>query len=1682
MSNQLTSLVPVLDGTNYKSWRKSMAAYLKSSDLWEYVDGTEPEVQVPPAHADADVIAAYKAWRSANNKAVGSILLRVNSAIQPEIITIDNATTMWNRLSALYDIVSIATIYKYFKEATSVRLDGVKHPQLQINRMANAVHQLIDEGISLPDNLQAMILLAAIPSKWDFLVSVVSSSYETDELTFKDVKEVIIAQWETDRNQKRPSHSTNKLSAVKRKHGDPSYRQQQRDSSQQRQQQTNGDPQRKRGKRGGKKKQGATGHSHIANVASRAAPTTATTMEISPKGLETRISKAPAPKERRPSSYATLNDAYSLADDIDVTPTIQTVKRLEEHVITQRSKRPIASLKIKGKAKAVTPPPSLSPESSAEDTSDEEVSAHSDLEGFNVIKWWKQNTRMPKRAKSTGDPSRAPTPAVSLDWGTDYDVEAEIAKAAGINDLHFGEDRSVPSHRFNNACIDKHSINKNVIDLTRSECLYKELVNIVLCAHNKTYATCGTCKGEKALKREAPWLIDSGASAHFTGDKDDLLNYEEVNDGPPVKTATTTVRIQGKGAMLIKFDLPVRGSNEIRTLRLYPVFYIPQLTTKLLSMGTLLQSGLTVLGDQNQLLFISAAIKAPLMICRPLFTGHTTYWIQARVANHNIWQSNEAHLIYKVDYDLMHRRFGHPSKEVLRRAKDHTKGFPKDLEIPSEIAPCPACAQGKMPQSSHKPSETHAAAPFEKIHSDLKSFPVASYHKYKYFVSFFDDYSSHAWVVLLKHKSNAILALKQFIAMVHNVHNASIKQWMSDAGGEYKSVEFIKVLKDNGIQILQSAPHTPQQNGRAERFMRTCMDKAQAMRFQACLPQSWWEFAVLHAVHCYNRTPLARVKGVTPYELVHKVKPDISHLRVFGCGAYVHIPEECRVNKLAPKSELMVYLGHADGMKAFMFMRTSNNTLFYSTTALFDEEVFPKCDTSKVRSTTRVGAPRKDQDSADGDDFPPSTGHTHPQPIPGGNDKGKAKAPNHDTPNHEQSEEEDRAQDPDEDPVVSEEPDLQRRSPSPPADPVPLRRSARLRNIPTRPDNVYGERRHPTAIQRDINRSCTWKQMTQPGSSRTRTMPGGVSDDSSHPEQAPNSPEVLSDPPESEDEVDDMIEKLAHEGGVQFVNHLLAKAVPLDDSLPPDNIREWTYKDILRMKPDEQKEWKAACREELEALRRRDVFKLVDPPKGRKIIRNRWVFDQKTDGRKKARLVAKGFSQVEGVDFNEIFSPVVRFETVRMMLALAALENWHITGLDVKSAFLYGELDEELYMEQPEGFKIKGQEHKVLRLLRAIYGLKQAALAWWKALDKSMAALKCKRLLADSGIFVFRKDNDLVVIIVYVDDALFMGNNRARVHELKNKFMKQWECRDLGDTQEFLRMRILRKDGSLYLDQTAYLTKVLQRFGLTNAKAAQTPLPEGYQPMPIKGPVDPSLRTKYQQVIGSLLYIMLGTRPDIAYAVTKLSQFAANPSQEHLNKALYICRYLVGTQHYALRYNGAGGKGLLAFADSDWASDPNNRRSTTGYLVKLADAVFSWNSRAQKTIALSSTEAEYMSLSDTSRQLVWIRTLFSELGIKLSAIPLCGDNQGSIFMASNPVQEKQIKHIDICFHYIHQVVRDKQVELFFIDGALNPADMFTKNLGHIKFVKFRSQLGLEFYSPDHNAQSTSVVALSEGEC
>jgi hypothetical protein len=244
-------------------------------------------------------------------------------------------------------------------------------------------------------------------------------------------------------------------------------------------------------------------------------------------------------------------------------------------------------------------------------------------------------------------------------------------------------------------------------------------------------------------------------------------------------------------------------------------------------------------------------------------------------------------------------------------------------------------------------------------------------------------------------------------------------------------------------------------------------------------------------------------------------------------------------------------------------------------------------------------------------------------------------------------------------------------------------------------------------------------------------------------------------------------------------------------------------------------------------------------------------------------------------------------------------------------------------MRQPEGFKVRGQENKVICLQCALYGLKQAGLAWWKELNSSINELGFKHLMSDAGLFVCKDFEEIIIAIVYVNNAMFFGKNKAQVDSKKKLFMDKWECHDLEEVKEFLHMRITWKEKDIYLDQRDYLDKVLEPFS--------TPLPSNWVPQLNKEKASPELLRQYQSIIGSLLYFMIGTCPDIAFVVTKLAQFSANPSQEHFEQAKYICWYLVGTKDYTLVFKHASEKGLATYSDSDWASDPITRRSVTGY-------------------------------------------------------------------------------------------------------------------------------------------------------
>ena len=386
-------------------------------------------------------------------------------------------------------------------------------------------------------------------------------------------------------------------------------------------------------------------------------------------------------------------------------------------------------------------------------------------------------------------------------------------------------------------------------------------------------------------------------------------------------------------------------------------------------------------------------------------------------------------------------------------------------------------------------------------------------------------------------------------------------------------------------------------------------------------------------------------------------------------------------------------------------------------------------------------------------------------------------------------------------------------------------------------------------------------------------------------------------------------------------------------------------------------------------------------------------------------------------------------------------------------------------MEQPEGFVKKGQENQVCRLKKAIYGLKQASRTWNEKLHRTLLEQGFKRTRSDTGVYVYSHDSAEVILIVYVDNLLHMGPDLSVIKRMKSVLASKFQMRDLGTATSFLGMRITRDRSkkALAIDQQAYTEDILTRFQMHNSHGKHVPLPENTHLQ--KGPdgyrADSALRTLFQQMIGSLIYLMIGSRPDIAWAVSRLSQYMQEPTDEHLTAVKHVFGYLRQTTDHKIWYKGASLSGLIGYADADWGENRDNRRSTTGFVVLMADGAVTWTSRMQKTVARSSTEAKYMALSEACSEVAWLTSLQKEIGYeKLAPVPLVSDNQGGIFLAINPAHDRRLKHVDIRYHFIREFVESKRVRITYISTDDMTADILTKPLGRVKFELFRAKLGI----------------------
>jgi ATP-binding cassette subfamily B (MDR/TAP) protein 1 len=417
-------------------------------------------------------------------------------------------------------------------------------------------------------------------------------------------------------------------------------------------------------------------------------------------------------------------------------------------------------------------------------------------------------------------------------------------------------------------------------------------------------------------------------------------------------------------------------------------------------------------------------------------------------------------------------------------------------------------------------------------------------------------------------------------------------------------------------------------------------------------------------------------------------------------------------------------------------------------------------------------------------------------------------------------------------------------------------------------------------------------------------------------------------------------------------------------------------------------------------------------------------------------------------------------------LGLVAAEDLHLEQLDVKTAFLHGDLEEDIYMNQPQGFLESGKEGLVCKLKKSLYGLKQAPRQWYKKFDGFMHSSGFKRCHADHCCYIKRSDSSFTILLLYVDDMLVAGSCIQEINELKKQLSRQFAMKDLGAAKQILGMRISRDrvTKTLTLSQSEYVRKVLTRFNMQDAKPVSTPLASHFKLSKEHSPKTEQERADMERVpyasaIGSLMYAMVCTRPDIAHAVGVVSRYMSNPGKQHWEAVKWILRYLKGTVDHAICFEGSSTT-LHGYVDSDLAGDFDSSRSTTGYVYTLGGTAVSWMSRLQKIVALSTTEVEYVAITEASKEMIWLQDFLEELGKKQENSALNSDSQSAIHLARNPVFHSRTKHIRLRYHFIRSLLEDEVLILKKIRGSQNPADMLTKAVTIEKLKLCTASVGL----------------------
>ncbi|GJX45680.1 putative ribonuclease H-like domain-containing protein [Tanacetum coccineum] len=879
--------------------------------------------------------------------------------------------------------------------------------------------------------------------------------------------------------------------------------------------------------------------------------------------------------------------------------------------------------------------------------------------------------------------------------------------------------------------------------------------------------------------------------------------------------------------------------------------------------------------------------------------------------------------------------------------------------------------------------------PLQMLHIDLFGpTSVRSINHKTYCLVVTDDYSRFSWVFFLATKDETSGILKTFITGIENQINHKVKIIRCDNGTEFKNNDMNQFCGMKGIKREFSVARTPQQNGVAERKNRTLIEAARTMLADSLLPTTFWAEAVSTACYVQNRVLVTKPHNKTPYELLHGRPPSISFMRPFGCPVTI-LNTLDPLGKFDEKADEGFFVGYSINSKAFRVFNTR---------------------TRKVEENLHITfLENKPNVAGSGPDWlfdiDLLTNSMNYEPVTAGNQTNKNAG-------------------------IKDN-----------VDAVPTQQYILLPLLYDSPQSSKD------AVADDAGKKTNEKPANE-GERNGQEKEGGASikeGDQKVQEDSTVSPSV-SDTGKSFTDADDLptdplLPNL--EEPANLLNTGIFSGAYDDEDVGAEadlNNLETTMNvspiPITRIYKDHPKDQIIG-----------DINSATQTRRMTKISKElAMVYRNKKDERgilvrNKARLVARGYTQEEGIDYDEVFAPIARIEAIRLFLAYISFMGFIVYQMDVKSAFLYGTIEEEVYVCQPSGFEDPRFPDKVYKVEKALYGLHQAPRAWYGTLSTYLLENGFRRGIIDKTLFIKKNQGDILLVQVYVDDIIFGSTKKSLCTEFESLMHKKFQMSSIGELTFFLGLHVMQRDDGIFISQDKYVADILKKFDFVTIKTTST-LIETHKAL-LNDEEDENVDFHlYISMIGSLMYLT-AFRPDIMFAVYACARFQVTPKISHLHAVKRIFKYLKGQPKLGLWYPRDSPFDLEAFSDSDYAGASLDRKSTTGGCQFLSKRLISWQCKKQTIVSNSTTEAEYVAAANCCRQVLWIQNHMLDYGFNFMNTKIYIDNESTIYIVKNPVFYSKTKHIKIRYHFIRDSYEKRLIQVIKIHTNHNVVDLLT---------------------------------------